>query len=117
MRQVNDNPNLFGCESQNQKILDYLRNGETLTTLEALLMFSSIRLPSRMQDLGRKSVAWDSAPRCRRTVLVDGKPKTTYVSGYFIPEYFGKRYHIDMDDIQQMRDLAKVITEQRINRK
>lgn len=109
MEKTNDNANLFGCETQNRQILDYLKNGETLTTLEALRLCGSIRLPSRMQDIGDKKIRWDSAKRC--AVMTSTGVK--YVSAYFIPDYFGRKH--GLSDITEMRTLAKKLTEERLN--
>jgi hypothetical protein len=41
-------------ESQNKRILEHLSLGRTLTSLEALLLFGSLRLASRINDLKNK---------------------------------------------------------------
>lgn len=48
---MNDNSNIESSESQNKKILDYLKKGNRLTSLEALNMFGCMRLASRISDI------------------------------------------------------------------
>ena len=48
---MNDNPNIESSESQNKRILDYLKKGNRLTSLEALKMFGCMRLASRISDI------------------------------------------------------------------
>ena len=48
---MNDNPNIESSESQNKRILDYLKKGNRLTSLEALNMFGCMRLASRISDI------------------------------------------------------------------
>ena len=48
---MNDNPNIESSESQNKRILDYLKKGNRLTSLEALRMFGCMRLASRISDI------------------------------------------------------------------
>lgn len=48
----NKTPSSPGCtKSQNNRILAYLREGHSLTGLEALRMFGVIHLPRRILDL------------------------------------------------------------------
>ena len=51
---MNDNPNIESSESQNKRILDYLKKGNRLTSLEALSMFGCMRLASRISDIRKK---------------------------------------------------------------
>lgn len=51
---MNDNPNIESSESQNKRILDYLKKGNRLTSLEALKMFGCMRLASRISDIRKK---------------------------------------------------------------
>ena len=55
--------------SQNQEILSYLKTGATLTPLEALKMFGSLRLAGRIYDL--KEDGWPIV--CDRLDVGDGK--------------------------------------------
>ena len=48
---MNDNPNIESSESQNKRILDYLKKGNRLTSLEALTRFGCMRLASRISDI------------------------------------------------------------------
>ena len=48
---MNENHNIESSESQNKRILDYLKKGNRLTSLEALSMFGCMRLASRISDI------------------------------------------------------------------
>ena len=86
----NDNPNELSSESQKEKIRKYLEEGETITSLEALKMFQCFRLASRMTDLKKDEVPFDS-------VRVQ-TPTRKYVKAYFIPEAFAKKHGLEMDE-------------------
>ena len=90
MSNYNDNPNELSSETQKQKILKYLQEGETITQLEALKMFKCFRLASRMTDLKKLEVPFDS-------VMVE-TPTGKHVKAYYIPEAFAKKRSIDMDE-------------------
>lgn len=47
----------MGIDTQNAKILEYLNNGNTITSLEALNLFGCFRLASRISDLKKKGYA------------------------------------------------------------
>lgn len=51
---MNDNPNLVSSESQNKQILAHLRQGKTITSLEALNLFHCLRLASRICDIKKR---------------------------------------------------------------
>ena len=48
---MNDNYNLAESTSQNRMILDYLKDGNKITSLEAINKFGCTRLPSRVVDI------------------------------------------------------------------
>ena len=50
---ANDNYNLSETTSQNQMILQYLKEGNKITSLKAIEMFGCTRLPSRVVDIER----------------------------------------------------------------
>lgn len=54
---MNINENLKSSASQNERIREYLENGNTLTALEALNLFGCMRLPSRINDLKKRGMA------------------------------------------------------------
>lgn len=87
---VNFNPNEVDSESQKKKILDYLKEGETITSLEALDLFHCFRLASRMTDLKNMGVSFDS------TFVTT--PSAKRVKAYFIPELFAEKHHLEIDD-------------------
>lgn len=59
--------------SQNQDILDYLWEGNTITPLEALEMFNCFRLASRINDLRREGYEIET-----RNVEGNGKKYAEY---------------------------------------
>lgn len=48
---VNINDNGTHCKTQKDKILDYLMEGHSLTPLEALNLFGTLRLGARIADI------------------------------------------------------------------
>ena len=86
----NENPNEASSESQKKKILQYLQDGETITSLEALELFRCFRLASRMTDLKYDDVKFDS-------VFIN-TPTQKKVKAYFIPEAFAGKRHLALDD-------------------
>ena len=44
-------------ESQNKRIAEYLKTGESITPLEALYQFGCFRLASRINDLKREGLS------------------------------------------------------------
>ena len=63
----------MGIDSQNAKILDYLKKGYTITALEALNLFGCFRLASRISDLRKKGYAIN-----KKTVIRNGKRVALY---------------------------------------
>jgi hypothetical protein len=51
---MNINDNLQTSESQNKRILEYMKSGKGITSLEALQMFGCMRLASRISDLRKR---------------------------------------------------------------
>ena len=90
MSTYNDNPNELSSATQKQMILNYLQEGETITQLEALKLFKCFRLASRMNDLKKENVPFDSVMVETRT----GK----HVKAYYIPEAYAKKHNLDMDE-------------------
>lgn len=86
----NDNPNELSSESQKAKIRKYLEEGETITSLEALKLFQCFRLASRMTDLKKDEVPFES-------VRIQ-TPTQKWVKAYFIPEAFAKKHGLELDD-------------------
>jgi hypothetical protein len=87
----NDNPNEVSSESQREKIHKYLLEGETITSLEALKLFQCFRLASRMTDLKKREVPFDS-------VFINTPTSKKRVKAYFIPEAFAKKHGLEIDD-------------------
>ena len=51
---MNNNENLESSASQNKKIAEWLKAGNSITAMEALNMFNCFRLASRITDLKQK---------------------------------------------------------------
>ena len=51
---MNNNDNLESCASQNKRIAEWLKAGNTITSMEAFNMFNCFRLASRITDLKQK---------------------------------------------------------------
>ena len=51
---MNNNDNLESCASQNKRIAEWLKAGNTITSMEAMNMFNCFRLASRITDLKQK---------------------------------------------------------------
>ena len=54
---TNINPNYESSQSQCKAILAHLREGKTITAIEALRLFGCFRLTSRIHDLTKRGVA------------------------------------------------------------
>ena len=51
---MNNNDNLESCASQNKRIAEWLKAGNSITAMEAFNMFQCFRLASRITDLKQK---------------------------------------------------------------
>ena len=51
---MNNNDNLESCASQNKRIAEWLKAGNSITAMEALNMFNCFRLASRINDIKQK---------------------------------------------------------------
>ena len=54
MMKINNNPNEPSSKTQCQRILAYLQTGRSITQLEALRLFQTMRLGARIADLKAK---------------------------------------------------------------
>lgn len=86
----NDNPNEVSSDSQRKKIHQYLLAGETITSLEALSLFKCFRLASRMTDLKKDGVPFES--------LFITTPSDKRVKAYYIPDAFAKKHGLELDE-------------------
>ena len=86
----NDNPNEMSSESQKKQIQKYLEEGHTLTQLEALKLFRCFRLASRMNDLKKEDVPFESVMVTTRT--------NKHVKAYYIPEAFANRRGLENNE-------------------
>lgn len=75
---MNNNPNSESCASQCRRILSYLKDGNRLTSLEALKYFDCFRLASRISDLRRSHPEVE----IKRDVIITGSGKR--VAQYYI---------------------------------
>lgn len=115
MSTKNVNLNAEEGESQNKRLLAYLREGNSITSLESWLLLECGRLASRVNDLHNKGIPVTSVRVKRKKVLnPDGsiKKKQKKFSAYYLIEGIKNKYDINVEDIPQ---LVKEITERRIN--
>lgn len=76
---MNDNQNIAKSQAQNAKILRYLQEGNTLTSIQALELFGCLRLSGRIYDLAR----------VRGYSIISRRIKTP--SGKWVAEYSMKK--------------------------
>ena len=105
-RVYNDNPNEASSESQKKRILKYLEEGETITAMEALVLFQCFRLASRMTDLKNDEVQFES-------VMVK-TPSNKRVKAYYIPEKFAGHVKLPIDG--KLKSYAALYAESKIGR-
>ena len=80
---TNDNPNAGNSASQTRRILAYMREGNTITPLEALDLFGSMRLGARIADI-EKLIGY--APSRRRVSVRNADGKEVRVCQYWLEE-------------------------------
>lgn len=80
----NHNPNPRRTESQRRRILAYLQKGETLTPLQAFLMFGTSKLATRVSELILEEGHTEIEKRWVTVANFDGED--TRVMQYFIPK-------------------------------
>lgn len=104
----NENMNEPGCESQNGRILHYLREGETITSLEALVIFKCLRCASRISDLRNEThqTISDVTIEVKSKDEKTGKTTTKRVSAYYLAEAFAKKRGIMAD--KSLEDQVKM---------
>lgn len=83
MKTTNINPNEGNSLSQTRRILAYLRGGNTITPLEALREFGTLRLGARIADI-EKIVGYP--PERRRVPVRNAEGKEVYVMSYWLKE-------------------------------
>lgn len=81
-----ENPNPEQSKSQNQRILEYLKTGKTLTPLQALQLFNCWALSSRIAELNKilRDEGNGAKIECKLIKGEDGKKFGEY--SYVIPE-------------------------------
>ena len=82
--QMNINPNLRSTKTQVAGILDYMREGKEITSLEALNLFGCLRLAARIADIKRRIEGTEEYVYSR-FVRVSGKNKE--VKAYSIKKF------------------------------
>ena len=87
MAKINDNPNEATTLSQAKAILAYMREGNTITPLEALNKFGTLRLSAVIMQIEKKL----GYPPPRKFVEVtgrdaEGRPKAKRVMSYWLPK-------------------------------
>ena len=80
----NINPNLRSTKTQVAGILDYMREGKEITSLEALNLFGCLRLSARIKDIKERIEGTDEYVYSRY-VRVGGRMKE--VKAYSIKKF------------------------------
>jgi hypothetical protein len=70
-------------ESQAKAVLAYMREGHTITSLEALQLFGIISFPRRILDIEKLT---GTAPKRKRIQVVNRAGKKVYVNRYWLEE-------------------------------
>lgn len=76
---MNDNPNTATSASQTKQILEYMKQGNKITPLEALRKFGCFRLTSRIWDIERLTGV---RPKRERIKVQNAEGKQVYVMQY-----------------------------------
>ena len=100
MKTQNVNLNEPSTDSQNGQILEYLRSGETITSLESLQLFGCFRCASRISFLrternypiGDVTIEVKSYDRRKKQYV------TKRVSAYYIPSAFAEKHGVKQDE-------------------
>jgi len=76
---MNDNPNTATSASQTRQILEYMKQGNKITPLEALRKFGCFRLTSRIWDIERLTGV---RPKRERIKVQNAEGQQVYVMQY-----------------------------------
>ena len=76
---MNDNPNVATSASQTKQILEYMKQGNKITPLEALRKFGCFRLTSRIWDIERLTGV---RPKRERIKVQNAEGQQVYVMQY-----------------------------------
>jgi len=76
---MNDNPNTATSASQTKQILEYMKQGNKITPLEALRKFGCFRLTSRIWDIERLT---GIRPKRERIKVQNAEGQQVYVMQY-----------------------------------
>ncbi len=76
---MNDNPNTATSASQTKQILEYMKQGNKITPLEALRKFGCFRLTSRIWDIERLT---GIRPKRERIKIQNAEGQQVYVMQY-----------------------------------
>jgi len=76
---MNDNPNTATSASQTKQILEYMKQGNKITPLEALRKFGCFRLTSRIWDIERLTGV---RPKRERIKVQNAEGQQVYVMQY-----------------------------------
>jgi hypothetical protein len=76
---MNDNPNTATSASQTKQILEYIKQGNKITPLEALRKFGCFRLTSRIWDIERLTGV---RPKRERIKVQNAEGQQVYVMQY-----------------------------------
>lgn len=108
----NENPNEKASRTQCRRILACLMSGETITSLEAVKRFQTLRLASRIHDLRASSdELFDDIRKVRVKDATTGKQYDAYYSAKAIEESCGILFPSD----ELVKQVALRKTMNRIN--
>lgn len=80
---MNDNPNPRTSGSQTSLILEYMRDGNAITSLEALALFGSSRLSARIKDIEKRT---GLTPSRKKVHVKNRQGKDIWVTQYWLEE-------------------------------
>ena len=83
MSKINNNPNELNSQTQTARILAYMREGNTITPLEALHKFNCFRLGARISDI-EGIIGYP--PERKKVPVVNAEGKKVHVMSYWLPK-------------------------------
>ena len=108
----NENPNAKASESQCQRILNYLLSGETITPLEALKQFQTMKLATRISELRSSS---DHLFCDIQKVRVKDAKTGKYFDAYYSVSAINEKQGLLFDSEEAAKEYAFRKTMNRIN--
>lgn len=109
---TNENPNQKASATQCQRILAYLMSGETITSLEAVKQFQTMRLASRIHDIRSSS---DELYDDIQKVRVQDKYTGKHFDAYYSEKAISQKHGFLLAKESYARECAYTDTMKRIN--